>query len=87
MAVPSRLRPLYEAAPDGTPEGYVLTAPGRVLASYRAKRAADPVGEIRTPVTALSRPEWITLVGAADPGAEREWLLKSAAAKRIKVEG
>ena len=86
-AVPARLRPLYEIAPDGTPDGYVLTEPGRVLASYRAKRAADPVGEIRAALTTMSRADWQTLVGVADAGPEREWLLKSAASKRITVEG
>jgi hypothetical protein len=81
--IPARYRALYDGVADSP---YVLTAAGRVLQAYRAKRAVDPVGEIQAPSTTLSRAEWATLVAVATPGSEREWLLKSAAAKRIRVE-
>jgi hypothetical protein len=81
--IPSRPRPLYDGVADSA---YTLTEAGRLLAHYRAKRAADPVGEIRAPSTTITKRGWAELVAAATPGAEREWLLKSAASKRVTIK-
>jgi hypothetical protein len=82
--IPRRLRPLYDSGPD---EGYILTPAGKALASYRNALAREPHQEPVAPLRTLTKTEFMILVGVAEPGPEREHFLKSAALRRIKVEG
>jgi hypothetical protein len=82
-AIPLRLRPLYDLGPN---EGYVLTPAGKALASYRNAIAREPNKEPLAPLRTLTKTEFMTLVGVAQAGSEREFFIKSAAQKRITIK-
>jgi hypothetical protein len=86
--VPDRLRALYAPARGGSAStGYTRGPHGDVLASYRDAKLADPLAEPITKRRTLTKDQWATLLAVAEPGPEREHLLRDAALNRIKIEG
>jgi hypothetical protein len=65
--------------------GFVRNAAGTVLASYRDQKARDPLAAPITKRARLTRSEWAALMAVAEPGPEREHLLRDAALKRLTI--
>jgi hypothetical protein len=82
--IPDRLRPLYVPASSGN--GYVRSTAGTVLASYRDQKARDPLAAPITRRATLTKTEWASLLAVAEPGPEREHLLRDAALKRLTIK-
>lgn len=83
-AIPKRLRPVYSVSAG---DGYELSVPGRLLAGYRTAITRNPDREPIAPLRTLTKAEWMTLVGVAEPGPERQHFLRAVAQRRLKVEG
>jgi hypothetical protein len=82
--IPHRLRALYLPASSGN--GYVRSTAGTVLASYRDQKARDPLAAPITRRATLTKTEWASLLAVAEPGPEREHLLRDAALKRLTIK-
>jgi hypothetical protein len=83
-SIPPKAKRLYAPAPDAV-GGFRLSAAGRVVAAVRAQLAAEPYQEPKIARTSLKRDDWSIAVSAAEPGREREALLKAAATRQIEV--
>jgi hypothetical protein len=81
--VPERHRALYEVSADG----FQLNQVGHALAAYRRALAQAPDREPVAPMRTMSKADWQTLVGVAEPGPERMHFLQAAAKRRITVRG
>ena len=66
--------------------GYVRTAAGTVLASYRDSESPRPARSADDAARTLTKTQWATLLAVAEPGPEREHFLRDAALKRITIE-
>jgi len=84
-AVSLRHRPLYDTDPER--DGYTLTPAGHLLRKHREAVASGAIHTQESPKrpARLSKAEWSTLLGVAQP-EERPHFVRAAARGQIRVE-